>query len=270
MESVSQEFRHVISGWMEGKGWTNLPESKMPLLELTLNIRLGTWKTFFALIYTSGADGYDRVRICRSRNGDDMAADLAVGHWSDWWLDTFSSRGSDVEGYIRMKLVNLSPTADMFELFVPQIWPREGYTAPEDLAQDIDRQVGFFSQNPAREALGTIDDDTYFELLEEHNQCLAYTAEVLAKKCPWDLLMVETHAPDYADHFFLGQSDEESGASPETIKRCRDGLIRTFSSIDRMVGRLMELGDDETLFLLCSDHGGTPDPVWDGESQGCP
>lgn len=70
--------------------------------------------------------------------------------------------------------------------------------------------------------------------------------------------MVETHASDYANHFFLGQSDEESGASAETIKRCRDGLARTYASIDQMVGRLMELADDKTVIVLGSDHGGTP------------
>ena len=83
-------------------------------------------KPFYGLIYASGNDGYDRVRICRSRSGDDAVADLGVGEWSDWWLDTFEIEGSEVEGYVQMKLVTLTPTADAFELFVPQIWPREG------------------------------------------------------------------------------------------------------------------------------------------------
>ena len=253
------------------KGWGHLPKSEMPPLEVTLTIqplargradmnrgKQGTPKPFFSLIYASGANGYDRVRVCRSRDGDDMVADLAVGQWSDWRLDTFRIDGLDVEGYVRMKLITLSPTADTFELFVPQIWPREGYTTPAELAHEIDEEIGSFLQNPARDALGTIDDDTYFELLEYHHQRLADVAQYLTGKRGWDLLMVETHASDYAGHFFLGQSDEASGASAETIKRCRDGLARTYASIDRMIGRLMELADDETVFLLCSDHGGTP------------
>ena len=74
----------------------------------------------------------------------------------------------------------------------------------------------------------------------------------------WDLMFVETHASDYASHFFLSQADEISGASPETIKRCRDGLARTFASIDSMIGRLMSLKDEGTVFMVVSDHGGTP------------
>jgi len=272
--SALQNVRNVDPVTIElttNKGWKHLPDSELLPLEVTLTIqplargradmnrgKRGTPKLFFALIYASGANGYDRARICRSRNGKDRVADLAVGEWSDWWLDTFGIDGSDVEGYVRMKLINLSPTADTFELFVPQIWPREGYTSPAELAREIDKEVGSFLQNPARDALGVIDDDTYFELLEYHHQRLADVAQYLAGKRQWDLLMVETHASDYADHFFLGQSDEESGASEEIIKRCRDGLARTYASIDRMIGRLMELADDETVILLCSDHGGTP------------
>lgn len=267
---------------IEGKGWSNLPESTMLPLEVKLTIqplargraemgrrKVGTPKSFWGLIYSSGAEGYDRVRICRSKDGSDRVVDLAVGQWSDWWLDSFRIDAAKVEGYVRMKLIALSPTADMFasltdvkglrfELFVPQIWPREGYTYPAELAHEIDEHVGSFLQNPARDALGLIDDDTYFELLEYHHQRLADVAQHLAGKRPWDLLMVETHASDYANHFFLGQSDEESGASAETIKRCRDGLARTYASIDRMVGRLMELADDKTVIALGSDHGGTP------------
>ena len=111
-------------------------------------------KPFYGLIYASGNNGYDRVRICRSRSGDDSVADLGVGEWSEWWLDTFEIDAAEVEGYVRMKLVTLTETADAFELFVPQIWPREGYTVPETVATTIDTEIGSFLQNPARDALG--------------------------------------------------------------------------------------------------------------------
>ena len=215
-------------------------------------------KPFYGLIYAAADNGYDRIRICRSRSGDDAVADLGVGEWSDWWLDNFEIDGNAVEGYVRMKLVTLTPTADAFELFVPQIWPREGYTVPDTVAATIDKEIGSFLQNPARDALGQMDDDTYFEVLDYHHQRLADVATHLAQHNDWDVLMVESHAPDYASHFFLSQADEISGASPETIHRCREGLRRTYQSVDRMIGQLMELADEETVILVCSDHGGTP------------
>ncbi len=255
----------------QGKDWTELPDSTQPPHEVELTIqpltrgredmnrgKQGTPKSFFCLIYATGDNGYDRVRVCRSRSGSDTVSELGVGDWSDWWLDAFEIDGADVEGYVRMKLITLTPNADAFELFVPQIWPREGYTVPAEIAGEIDQEIGSFLQNPGRDALGVIDDDTYFESLEYHHQRLADVAQHLTKTGEWDVLMVETHAPDYTSHFFLSQADEVSGAAPETIQRCRDGVIRTYASTDRMIGRVMELADDDTVILVCSDHGGTP------------
>ena len=248
-----------------------LPDSNKPVQEVELTIqplargrenmnrgKSGTPKSFYGIIYASGQDGYDRIRVCSSRSIDNVIADLGIGDWSDWWLDTFEIDGSDVEGYVRMKLVTLTATADAFELFVPQIWPRTDYTVPSEVAASIDQNVGSFLQNPARDALGQVDDGTYFELLDYHHQLLADVATHLASENDWDVLMVETHAPDYASHFFLSQADEISGAAPETIHRCREGLRRTYESVDQMIGQIAELADDETVVLICADHGGTP------------
>jgi len=273
--SALQKIKHIdsvdikpieISQW-EG----TLPESKQQLQEVKLTIqplargrenmnrgKIGVPKPFYALLYAIANNGYDRIKICRSRSADDVVADLGVGDWSDWWLDTFNIDSSDVEGYVRMKLVTLTSNADAFELFVPQIWPRSEYTVPAEIATAIDQNVGSFLQNPARDALGQVDDDTYFELLEYHHQRLADVATYLASENDWDVLMVETHAPDYASHFFLSQADEISGAAPETIHRCREGLRRTYESVDNMIGQIAELADDETVILICADHGGTP------------
>ena len=250
--------------------WDNLPNSALAPRQVELTIRPlargrgdmlrgkeGTPKTFYGLIYATG-DGYDRVRVCRSRDGGDAVADLGAGDWSEWWLDGFGIDGEQVEGYMRMKLVGLSPSADMFELFSPQIWPREGYSKPAEVAGEIDAEVGNFLQNPARDALGVVDDDTYFELLDFHHQRLADVAEYLTQSRQWDALFIESHASDYASHFFLAQADEISGADPQTLARCRDGVARTFASIDAMIGRLTELADDDAVIAVVSDHGGTP------------
>jgi predicted AlkP superfamily phosphohydrolase/phosphomutase len=254
----------------EATGWTHLPESARPPKQVELRVeplargrdtmlrgRAGKTKPFYALITASGTAGYDTVRVSRSRDARDTVAELQPGGWSEWWVDGFEIDGEVVEGYVRMKLVSLSSEADEFELFVPQIWPRTGYTKPESVAEEIDRNVGNFLQNPARDALGRVDDETYFELLEFHHQRLADVAEYLCGSRPWDLLMVESHASDYASHFFLGQADPSSGASQDVLARSRAGVIRTYESIDRMIGRLRALQDKETVFLVVSDHGGT-------------
>jgi len=255
----------------EEKGWVNAPTSYKPPYEVELVVRPlsrgrpemlrgreGTPKIYYGLIYATTGEGYDRLIICHARDGNTVVAQLTPGQWSDWWRDSFTIDGSPVEGYGRAKLVALDPGLSRFELFMPQIWPAEGYVEPADVGREINANVGNFLQNPARDALGVIDDDTYFELLDFHHDRLAEVAEYLCGSRAWDVLFVESHASDYASHFFLSQADEVSGADIETIERCRDGLARTFASIDRMIGRLVSLQDDDTVFLAVSDHGGTP------------
>ena len=273
--SALQKIRHidpVTINPVDARKWSGeLPESKKPLLEVELTVqplargraemnrgKTGVPKTYYGLISASADGCYDRISVFSSRCGDEEVADLGVGDWSGWWLDSFEIDGSEVEGYVRMKLITLTSNADAFELFVPQIWPRTDYTVPADVASSIDEHVGSFLQNPARDALGQVDDDTYFELLDYHHERLADVAVHLATENVWDVLMVETHAPDYASHFFLSQADEISGASLETIHRCREGLRRTYESVDRMIGEIVALADEETVVLVCADHGGTP------------
>lgn len=253
-------------------GWTNLPASTQPPLAADLVVRplargrdnmlrgaVGTPATYHALVYATGATGYDRMRLTTARDGAAALADLGVGGWSGWLQDDFIIDGSPVEGRFKAKLIELASSADQFELLLTQIWPTGGdWAVPAGTAEEITAQVGPFIQNPLRDALGLFDDDTYFELLDEHHDRLGDIAVHLASTRPWDLLMIESHASDYASHFFLGQADPISGADAATIARCRSGLARTFASMDRMIARVLTLAGDDTVVAIVSDHGGTP------------
>ncbi|HIM56222.1 MAG TPA: hypothetical protein EYM39_05905 [Candidatus Latescibacteria bacterium] len=254
----------------QAEGWVNLPASELSPREVELAIeplkrgrmdmhpgQVGTPKLFYGLIYAIG-EGYDRLLVCRSRDAGDVVAELAVGEWTAWWKDDFAIDGQTLEGYLRMKLVSLSPEGDVFELFVPQVWPSAGYTQPLEVAREIDEHVGNFLQNPGRDALGVVDDATYFELLDFHHQRLADVAQYLTSSREWDMLFIETHASDYTSHFFLSQADECSGADEHTLARCKAGVIATYASIDRMIGRVVELADENTVITVVADHGGTP------------
>jgi predicted AlkP superfamily phosphohydrolase/phosphomutase len=252
--------------------WRNLPASQRPPLEAEIVIRPlhrgrpgmlrgteGQPRRFFALLLASTAAGYDRVLVTRERDAAASLAELAPRAWSDWRREAFVIDGASVEGHLRFKLMALSPEADEFALFVPQIWPVDGYTQPAEIAAELLAAAGPFLQNPARDALGVIDDDTYFELVDYHLEWLAKASLHLARTKPWDLLFVENHVPDYANHFFIPRCDPVSGAAPKVIERSYRGVVRGIVAVDRLIGRLMELDDGETLFVLVSDHGGTPE-----------
>jgi predicted AlkP superfamily phosphohydrolase/phosphomutase len=258
-----------------GAGWTNLPASAREPLAAELTIQPlkrshpamkrqgeGQPLTYYALVYASSDAGYDRVRLTRSKDADDraLAADLKVGDWSPMTPETFTIGGEPVKGHVQCKLIKLSPDAQEFELFFPQIWPISGYTFPDEVGEELLAAVGPFRQNPGRDALGVIDDDTYFECLEDHLTRLSNVAIHLAKTRPqWKGLFTQTHATDYANHFFIAKSDPVSGAPPDVIERNYSGMVRTYAACDRWIGRLADaLLDDGTVFCLVSDHGGTP------------
>jgi predicted AlkP superfamily phosphohydrolase/phosphomutase len=261
--------------WIELKpasDWQNVPESQLDPLEAELVMRplargqprmlrgeRGQPQTYYGLVLARGESGYDRLLVTTARDAQDPVADLGVGEWSTWWRDNFMIDGESIEGSVRCKLMRLSPDASRLELFFPQIWPIEGYTFPPQIAGEIYERVGPFLQNPARDAMGLIDDDTYFETLEYHFDCLAGTALHLMDHHAWDLFFTETHASDYANHFFLRLADPISGAEGAVRERCYRGLMRTYRAIDCWIGRLMSRVDHDTLCVIVSDHGGTPD-----------
>jgi predicted AlkP superfamily phosphohydrolase/phosphomutase len=250
--------------------WRNLPTTDLPPLEVELIIRpltrgnpdmqrgqVGEPRHYFALLY-GDEHGYQHVRMTRSRDGLDTVAELEPGQWSEWLREPFVIDGQSLEGHLRLKVLELAPDGSRFTLFVPQIWPINGYTQPDEVAVDLLEHVGPFLQNPARDALGLIDDDTYFELLEYHLQWLGRAGSYLSRTRPWDLLFVQTHAPDYANHFFMEFADPICGAPADIVERHYLGVRRTWQAIDRMVGTLLQGREDDTLVAVISDHGGTP------------
>lgn len=256
-------------------GWQNLPQSAREPLAAELTIQptkrshpamgrqgKGTPLIYYALAYATTDAGYDRVRLTRSRNGNDtiLDGDLQAGQWSAHWPETFTIGGEAVDGHVQCKLVTLAPDASKLEIFFPQIWPVTGYTFPDEVARELLEAVGPFRQNPGRDALGVIDDDTYFECLEAQLQRQADVTIHLAKTRPdWTGIFTQTHSTDYANHFFIANSDPISGKAPEVVERNYRGMYRTYEACDRWIGRLVDaLADDHTAFCLVSDHGGTP------------
>ena len=273
---AGEDVDHVDLRPADGDQWSHLPDSAKPALEVELTVQplargrsdLTAWgtegavaRTFYGLVYAQSAAGYDRVRICTSRDGSQAIADLAVADWSDWSRQQFTIGSRSLTGYVRFKLITLTPDADTFEVFMPQVWATEGYTYPEEVATEIDTHVGPFLQNPGRDTLGLVDDETFFELLDMHHACLADVAHHLCATRDWDVLFTEVHSLDYGNHFFMAQTDPRCGAPESVVARSLEGMTRLIASVDRWVGRLLELQDDETVVVVTSDHGGTPDFV---------
>ena len=164
-----------------------------------------------------------------------------------------------IQGTFRFKLMNLTGDARELEILNTQIWPVSGYTQPLDLGPELLEKVGPFFTNPARDALhyGWIDEGTFFELMDYQHQWMAKAAQYLTSTREWDLLFVETHCCDYLSHFYLNQYQPECGAPLNEQRNALSWLTRHYQSIDRMLGELLKIADEQTLFVIVSDHSGT-------------
>jgi predicted AlkP superfamily phosphohydrolase/phosphomutase len=167
-----------------------------------------------------------------------------------------------VKGSFRFKLLNLSRDATELEIVSTQVWPVSGYTQPVELGEELFENVGPFFTNPARDALHYewIDERTFYELMDYQHQWLARASKYLSQTREWDLLYVETHCGDYINHFYMQQFDKACGVSDAEIRNTTSWLSRHYQSMDRMLGELLSIADDDTLFVVVSDHSGSPSP----------
>ena len=167
-----------------------------------------------------------------------------------------------VKGSFRFKLISLSRDASKMELFSTQIWPISGFTQPPELGEELFQQVGPFFTNPARDALHYewIDERTFYELMDYQHQWLAKAAKYLTGTKEWDLYFTETHCGDYINHFYMEQLNVQGGATEAQVRNAISWLTRHYQSIDRLLGELMALADEDTLVGVISDHAGTPSP----------
>ena len=94
--------------------WINLPRSASPPLatQFTVNARLGNdTNDFHSLAVDSRGAGYDRVLICRSRDGNDVVAAAGLGEWSEWAIELFRIEGRSQQASVRSNCLDWLPTA---------------------------------------------------------------------------------------------------------------------------------------------------------------
>ena len=292
--AISEDMLFTLADWplvttiklAPAEDWLNLPPSSRPPLESRLVIRprtgvldrsegsgpsrqlirsiyaKGEEKIFHLLLVAQG-EGYDTAIVARSKDAQDSIASLEPGQWSDWIIEPFQIDDAPLAGSFKLKLLKLSPSASELELFMTQAFPTKGYFFPEELGEELLREVGPFLQNPGRSARGAlwIDDDTYMDLIEYHNDWLAKAAIYLMENKKWGLLFMETHVSDYLSHQYIDQMDPISGYPEEVREAAHSAIRRGYESIDRMIGKVVEKADQDTLIMIVSDHGGTAGPI---------
>ncbi len=253
-------------------GWSNLPASSSPPLatSFTVNARLGGDANDFYLLAldTSGA-GYDRVLICRSRDGNDVAAASGVGEWSEWAIEQFRIDGKEQQASVRFKLMELAADGTNLKLYRTQITYTNGFTYGDaELEAELIKRFGPYQEHASMTpyTAGMIDYDTALEECDYQGMWFANVANYMLHEKGCSYFTCHWHLYDYINHIHLADVDPVCpGFNPETKEKYLDYFRRAYQVGDRVLGRMYEAADaanasgGETYVGIISDHGAYPD-----------
>ncbi|HIQ04075.1 MAG TPA: hypothetical protein EYH31_00065 [Anaerolineae bacterium] len=237
---------------------------------------------FYRLSVTaSSTNSYDRVSVYRGLSSGELLTTLAVGEWSPWLWEEFSTRFGRVRAKFRLRLLRLSADGRDLVLYRTTLFNTRGWAHPPSAADELIEDL--FVQGQAQGRVGLLETDgaatdvhpimplcQVYESISDQARGLALATRYLAAHYPWDLLMVQVHAPDGLNHEALnGISPHWKRYDPVEAERCWDRFRAEYHVLDRMVGEIVDAcGDEDTLVLVVSDHAAIPTTrtVWVGQA----
>jgi predicted AlkP superfamily phosphohydrolase/phosphomutase len=136
----------------------------------------------------------------------------------------------------------------------PHTSPTDFTFPPEYRLKIPDYRLDIFGQ------LVSVDGEQAF--LEDMNEIMGRRAEVIAalmEEERWDLFFVVFTITDRIQHYFWKFMDPEHPLWNEAdAAEWGDAILRTYQSMDRLLGEVWAGLDDETTLVVMSDHGFGP------------
>jgi hypothetical protein len=233
------------------------------------------------VVEASDRGSFDRVTVYRGLSGSEAVTRLKSGAWSDWLWDEFPTPYGSVRAKFRLRLLSLSPDGRDLTLYRTAIFNTGGWAYPDGVADGLIDDL--FDQGQAMGRVGLLEtdgaaDDVHpimplcqvYESISDQARGIALATRYLANHFPWDLLMVQIHAPDGLNHEALnGVCPLWSRYDPHEAEAYWDRFRSEYSVLDCMVGEIVDsCADKETLVLVVSDHAAIPTTreVWVGQS----
>ncbi len=213
--------------------------------------------TWHLLIDSSTGGGYDTVVIARGKNEQGIYARLKVGEWSANIYDEYQTESGPRKGVFRCKLLELSPDAKQFRLYVPGICSLQGWGYPESIENEIKCEDGLPMGRAGWEPYtwGWIDGKTLVETTEFYCNWLAYASQHLLKNKSWDMFFMHEHSIDWAYHVLFHNLDPLTAIEPAAVPEMQALELALYQVTDRCFGRILEVADKDTLVIIISDHG---------------
>ena len=249
-------------------GWSNAPEMGDDPLEMEAKLRFpGAMEKpaetiWYVLARQTGDNDYDRVTLSPTKDFKDAFCTLAVGEWSPKIVTNIRmEEGSEREVFFRCKLLELSDDAEDFRLLITALGQTSGWSSPPDVAKQIVSEEGTLGPGGGvvGYSTGWFDLDTYVDINEQYCKWLADAATTLLSKNDWDSFFMHAHSTDWIYHVIM--TDMDPALTPDEAKRKEawEAHLKIYQATDQMLAQILQVLDKDTLVILVSDHGATPD-----------
>ena len=126
------------------------------------------------------------------------------------------------------------------------------YTYPEELKEEISSIVGKYIIDC--ENFRTNDKQVLLDEIYEMTEKRFKLAKTFIREKPWDFFMMVEMGTDRIQHGFWKFCDKEH-FKYEAGNEFESAFIDYYKYLDREIGEILELVDDETAVIVVSDHG---------------
>lgn len=203
-------------------------------------------------------------RVFLRSDGQPKLLEVKQGQWSDWLSVKFKvGLLQSVRGIVRFYLRQVEPTFEFYASpinFDPEA-PLFPISSPLEYASEIQARMGtFYTMGMAEDHDGLIygrfDEAAYWDqcqlVLREREQMMFYELERLSE----GLFFCLFDTPDRFQHMFwrFREQDHPANHNGFDLEMAR-AIEEHYRALDTIVGKAMDYVDDQTLFIVLSDHG---------------
>ena len=232
--------------------------------------------TYHVLITKSGGEGYDRVLICRAKDGSSAVCTLEPGKWGPWVTTEFNTGKGLAEGMNRYKVLTLTRDGKAFRIIgsgITQTSPG-GWSYPESIGTELVKEIGpppseircmtrtDFNPRTLYTLQPWLPLETYVEDFTVQCQWLKNAALHLLKTAQPDLLALAYRPTDMVEHIAWPFIDPGCpGYNSEEAVIWWGILERLYQQVDDLVGSLRAAVGKDGIVALASTHGKTSPPL---------
>ena len=255
------------SKFQKATDWKNVTEMGDDPLEMEIKLSFPNCRvqpkptTWWLLARELGKDGYDTVTLSPSKDFAQAFCTLKLGEWSGR-IDTTIAfpDGSGEEVFFKCKLLELSDDASDLRFIIGAMSGGNYESNPAEVARELAKipSNGCFHEAGGMilSMLNMIDNDTYCEMNENVTEWLGDAVVHLMKNKPWDLFAMHSHPIDWMYHAMF---DKLESSDPKVREGAWEVHRRVYESEDKLLGKILDNLDRDTVLVVVSDHGASAD-----------